>query len=104
MAKKKPIDGVIEAVRYSKQGNVELVRAYERRGPTYSDVILLSRLDLIMRLTSHKRYVVGTRKEHQGSTFDIMCDVRLVGESGHELLLSEGATPEHDDLDPAPIF
>jgi len=28
-------DGVIEAVRYAPAGRISLVRAYERRGPTF---------------------------------------------------------------------
>ncbi len=38
----KKIDGVIEAVRY-KNGQLIVVRAYERRGSTFSDRVLLER-------------------------------------------------------------
>ncbi|MDP1779148.1 MAG: hypothetical protein Q8K73_02630, partial [Anaerolineales bacterium] len=47
MAKK--IDGVIEAVRY-KNGQITWVRAYERRGATFSDRVLLDRKTLLQRL------------------------------------------------------
>jgi hypothetical protein len=44
MAKK--FDGVIEAVRY-KNGQVEVVRAFERRGAAFSDRILIPRRELL---------------------------------------------------------
>ena len=40
MAKK--VDGVVEAVRY-RDGQIEVVRAYERRGAAFSDRLLLTR-------------------------------------------------------------
>ena len=36
MIKKKPYDGVIVAARYTPQGEIELVRAFERRGFVFS--------------------------------------------------------------------
>jgi len=45
MAQEK-FDGVIEAVRYSPEGAVSQVRMYERRGPTWSDCVLLDRAEL----------------------------------------------------------
>ena len=47
MAKK--FDGIIEAVRY-KNGQIVTVRAYERRGATFSDRLLIERKDLLERL------------------------------------------------------
>ena len=46
-------DGVIEAVRY-KSGKIEVVRAYERRGATFSDHVLLDRKELLERLRGGK--------------------------------------------------
>jgi hypothetical protein len=40
MAKK--FDGVIEAVRY-KDGQIEVVRAFERRGSAFTDRVMLNR-------------------------------------------------------------
>jgi len=45
----KKVDGVIEAVRY-KNGQIVIVRAYERRGATFSDHVLLERKTLLERL------------------------------------------------------
>ena len=47
MAKK--FDGVIEAVRY-KNGQIEVVRAFERRGATFTDRIMLKRDEFLKRL------------------------------------------------------
>ena len=55
-------DGVIEAVRY-RGGKIELVRAYERRGATFSDRVLLDRAALLDRLKKGKRFVTGQRTE-----------------------------------------
>lgn len=35
-------DGVIEAVRYSPDGKIEVARAYERRGAAFSDHVLIT--------------------------------------------------------------
>ena len=48
-------DVVIEAVRY-KSGKIELVRAYERRGPSFSDRVLLDRKTLLERLKDGKTF------------------------------------------------
>ena len=53
-------DGVIEAVRY-KGGKIDIVRAYERRGATFSDHVLLTRKTLIERVEQGKRFVIGQR-------------------------------------------
>src|SRR5512136_1744234 len=98
MGKMKVIDGVIEAVRYDPEGNVVMARAYERRGKIYSDVVLLSRLDLIMKLTNQMHFAIGSRKDGKGGVFDLKKDIRLGGQAGHEILLSVGIDSNHDDL------
>ena len=70
MAKPK-IDGVIEAVRYKPDGQILWVRAYLRRGSTYSDRILLDRQELIELLKSGKSFVSGARVELMASTFQV---------------------------------
>jgi hypothetical protein len=79
MAKMK-FDGLIEAVRYAPDGNIELVRAYERRGATFSDIILIDRSNLITRLKNGQKFVTGTRQEFLGSTFDTTRVVQLNGD------------------------
>jgi hypothetical protein len=95
-------DGVIEAVRY-KSGKIDIVRAYERRGATFSDHVLLDRRELLERLRQGKRFVTGQRKEYLASTFEVGKRVNLVGNDGKQVLTT--ATQEdHDELEGVPAF
>ena len=96
------VDGVIEAVRY-KSGRIELVRAYERRGATFSDHVLLDRTTLVERLQQGKHFFVGSRREFQASTFELGDAVSLVGPDGHQYIMT-GPGADHDRLDGSPIF
>ena len=96
MANKK-FDGMIEAVRYGLDGKIELVRAYERRGATFSDVILISRDNLVARLKKGEKFVTGSRKEFLGSTFNTGKFVKLNGE-----VITTGDSATRDQLDEVP--
>ena len=100
MAKK--VDGVIEAVRY-KNGQIVIVRAYERRGASFSDRVLIDRKDLLERIKSGKQFVVGVRKEFLASTFEEAKAVQVVARDGKELIATR-AGAEHDELEAAPVF
>ncbi len=100
MAKK--IDGVIEAVRY-KNGQIVIVRAYERRGATFSDRVLLERKTLLERLKKGQQYITGSREELLASTFKIGKSVLIVNQNGHELLATNEKAVR-DELEEAPIF
>ena len=95
-------DGVIEAVRY-KSGKIELVRAYERRGATFSDHVLLDRATLLGRLRDGKRFVTGRRRHLLASTFDVGKAVNLVGRDGDQVVTT---LDQHDQdrLEDVPIF
>ena len=95
-------DGVIEAVRY-KSGKIEVVRAYERRGATFSDHILLDRKTLLERLKDGKHFVTGQRKEYLASTFDVGKPVNLVGNDDKQVLTT-AAQEDHDELEGVPAF
>ena len=100
MAKK--VDGVITAVHYMN-GQIENVRAYERRGATFSDHILLDRMSLLERLKNGKRFVVGERKELLASTFELRKPVQVINRNGKEIISTrEGA--DRDELEQAPVF
>jgi hypothetical protein len=95
-------DGVIEAVRY-KGGKIDMVRAYERRGATFSDRVLLDRSELLDRLQHGKRFVTGQRKELLASTFDVGKPVNLVGQDGNAVVTT--LAEDHEDrLEGVPIF
>ncbi len=100
MAKK--FDGVIEAVRY-KDGQIEEVRAFERRGSAFSDRILIPREKLLERLKDGKKFVVGQRKEFLAGTFETGKPIQLVSRSGKEFIATRGDA-ERDELEQAPVF
>jgi len=100
MAKK--YDGVVEAVHY-KNGQITRVRAYERRGATFSDRVLLDRKTLLERLQKGEHYVTGSREKLLAGTFKIGKPVRIVKQNDHEWLATrEDAT--HDEFEETPIF
>jgi hypothetical protein len=101
MAKK--FDGVIEAVRY-KNGQIAVVRAFERRGSAFSDRILLDRKEFLERLKKGRHYVIGRRQEFLAGTFEVQDKpVRLLGPDGREII-STHPDADHDELEQAPLF
>ena len=98
----KKFDGVIEAVRY-KNGQILAVRAYERRGATFSDHILIDRKELLERIKGGKRFMTGSRKEFLASTFESGKAVQLVSRNGKEFI-STRDTADHDELEQVPVF
>ncbi len=95
-------DGVIEAVRY-KNGKIEVVRGYERRGPTFTDRVLLDRKTLLERMKAGKRFVTGQRKEYLASTFDVGKPVKLIGQDGNQVVTTL-SDADHDELEGVPTF
>jgi len=97
-------DGVVEAVRYKPNGEVDWVRAYERRGPTFSDVVLMDRQSLIERLKRGQRFVTGRRLSYLASTFEVFKPLRVVNNGGREVLVTGDGQSERDNLDGVPII
>ena len=95
-------DGVIEAVRY-KGGKIDLVRAYERRGATFSDLVLLNRKTLIERIKQGKRFMTGERKEFMASTFEVGKLVNLFDKDDKQIITTYDQ-PERDELEGVPAF
>jgi len=102
MAKPK-YDGVVEAVHYQPDGQVAWVRAYLRRGPTFSDRILLDRERLIGDLKSGKRYLVGKRIPLMASTFDVTNPLRIAEVDGQEVLVTGDLQVRQDRLEGVPV-
>lgn len=101
MAKK--FDGVIEAVRY-KNGQIVIVRAFERRGTAFSDRVLLDRKEFLERLKKGQKYVVGKRKELLAGTFEVQeTSVQVLEQNGREII-STRTDADHDELEQAPVF
>lgn len=101
MAKKK-FDGVIEAVHY-KNGQIVMVRAYERRGSAFSDRVLIDRKDLLERIKDGKQFVIGVRKEFWAGTFDNAKAVQVILHDGKEFIATR-VEAEHDELESTPVF
>jgi hypothetical protein len=97
-------DGIVEAVRYNADGQISIVRVYERRGPTWSDRVLLTRDALIERLKARQKYFTGTRRVSMAGTFDVAAELRLSGKPGEEIVITRTSTSDCDRLDGVPVF
>ncbi len=101
MAKK--FDGVVEAVRY-KNGQIEVVRAFERRGSAFTDRVMLNRHEFLNRLKKGKKYFIGQRKEFLAGTFEVQDKpVQVLDRNGQEII-STRSEAEQDELEQAPVF
>jgi hypothetical protein len=100
----KKLDGVVEAVHYRPDGMVDWVRAYERRGPTFSDFTLLNRQALIERLKAGKRFYAGKRLIYLASTFEVSQPLRLVEQNGNVWLVTGETASDRDWLDGVPVI
>ena len=103
MAKPK-FDGVVEVVRYNPDGNIAWVRAYLRRGATFSDRVLIDRQTLIQDLKAGKRYVAGKRQEFMASTFDVAGPIEVRQVSGNDILVAGDGNAVKDHLEGVPII
>jgi hypothetical protein len=103
MAKQK-VDGVIEAVRYTPQQLIALVRVYLRRGPTYSDYVLMTRDALVEQMQHGKQFYTGKRKPYLASTFFLNQKLSLFNESGVAYIGVKATKSRQDDPDLAPLF
>jgi hypothetical protein len=97
---RKKIDGVIEAVRYRPDGNIDCVRAYERHGAVWSDHILLRRAELVERLKKGRKFVIGQRMIYLGSQMEAGKPVRYV----KDRITTDDRANKRDLLTGTPIF
>jgi hypothetical protein len=94
-------DGVVEAARY-RDGKLTWVRAYERRGATFGDVVLLEREALLSRMKAGRRFVTGRRQKALAGTFLPGKPLQLIdGGSGQWIATTPSAT--RDLLEDVPI-
>jgi hypothetical protein len=96
-------DGVIEAAHYAADSSIAMVRAYERRGATFSDRVLMDRQTLVERLKKGKKFVTGQRTKLMASTFETGKNVRLSGAKGQEVI-STADKAQRDLLEDVPVF
>ncbi len=97
-------DGLIEAVRYLPDGEIEQVRIYLRRGPTFSDHKLMSRDALLEFLKNGNKAVTGSRQELMASTFTVEKKVHLVKASGEKYFIATEKKADKDMLEGTPLF
>ena len=102
MAKQK-YDGVIEAVHYKPDQQVDWVRVYLRRGPVFSDRVLLNRQVLIEQLDSGKKFMVGKRIPYNGATFNVSKSLSVVKENDKEILVTGDGQTGKDFLEGVPV-
>lgn len=100
MAKK--FDGIVEAVRY-KDGQIVVVRAFERRGAAFSDRVMIERHELIERLKKGKKFITGKRRELLAGTFEQGKPLQIVSHDGKEIVATR-ENAEHDELEQVPVF
>ena len=100
MAKK--FDGVIEAVRY-KNGQIVVVRAFQRRGAAFSDRVLMDRKELMERLKDGKIFVVGKRTQLMAGTFEEGKPVKVVSRDGKDFIATSDQA-DRDELEQTPVF
>jgi hypothetical protein len=103
MADKK-YDGVIEAVHYRQDGQVDWVRGYLRRGAAWSDRVILKRAELIKEIKAGKRMMAGQRVEYMAGTFNVSDPVKVSGPSGQEVLVITSSNTDHDALEGIPVL
>jgi hypothetical protein len=101
---KTKFDGVVGAVHYAPDGQVDWVRVYQRRGPTFSDRVLLKRDRFIQELKAGLVYYSGKRQRLLASTFELGEQVRLDSQDGQEILRIGDAQGEKDRLQGVPII
>lgn len=105
MARKMKYDGVVDAVHYDADGRLKWVRAYERRGPTWSDYVLIPRKQFIERLKDGKVYMVGNRTPLLASTFEVSAPIRLIEKNSEAFVVSgEDRATDGDNLDDVPVI
>ena len=97
-------DGVVESVRYKPNGDVDWIRAFERRGPAFTDYIIIDRQSLIERLKAGKKFMVGKRVRFNASTFDVSSPVKLISREGNDIVVAGGNQANNDRLDGVPLI
>ena len=98
----KKYDGVIEAVRY-KNGQIVIVRAFERRGAAFSDRVLIERKELMDRLKDGKKFILGSRRQLMAGTFEEGKPVKIVSHDSKDFISTRDGA-DRDELEQAPVF
>jgi len=96
-------DGIIEAVRYTPSGQIDLVRVYEKRWKVYSDVVLMDRTTLVDRLSKGSQFVTGRRKLYVANMFETGKKLHLSNDKD-PIVTTKDQAGSQDFLANVPIF
>ena len=103
MAKVK-YDGVVVAVHYTPDNQVDWVRTFLRRGPIFSDRVMLDRQALVEHLESGKKYMVGKRVPYMAGLFEVSEPLRVIKTEGDFVLVTGDSRAEQDNLESIPTI
>ena len=104
VSRRKKYDVVVVAVRYETAGKIEWVRAYERKGPIWSDRRMIKREDLIARLQAGEKIVTGERIQFEAGTFRTGEALRVEQKNGQTMVISGSVNGSGDTLKDVPIL
>ncbi|MBN1267014.1 MAG: hypothetical protein JXA25_16095 [Anaerolineales bacterium] len=92
---KKKVDVILVAVKLSENGQMDFARGYLRRGPVWSDLVLLQREQLIERLQTGEKVYTGAETDMVGD-FEIHEQLQIETVNGKDLFIigNEKATAE----------
>ena len=97
-------DYLVEAIHYSPSGELEKVRLYERRGPSFSDRVIITRDQLISYLLAGKKVAAGNRVSSLASTFNQTGVIQLSGPKEAPVLVMGGEIASNDSLSGIPVY
>jgi hypothetical protein len=97
-------DLIIEAVHHKHNGQIDFVRAYQKRGTTYSDCVLMKRQELLEMLAMGNHVVTGQRILFLGTTFSDQTSVSLLTINNKQTIAMTGSIAYQKELAEAPII
>jgi hypothetical protein len=100
----KKYDAVVVAVRLEETGRIDWLRAFERRGPTWSDGVKISRAEAIERIRSGDQFVTGERIIYQAGTFTTFDPILVEEQDGEACLVSGAKNGLGDSLANVPLL
>jgi hypothetical protein len=102
--KKKSADIIIEAAHFKPNGQLDYVRAYQRRGATYSDCVLITRKELLEQLLNGMAVATGQRMHLLASTFKKTALVHLAPSANRFIITTGSLGAAQDSLPETPIL
>lgn len=97
-------DGVLNAVHYQEDGQVEWVRTFLRRRDVFSDYVILDRQSLIEHIKAGKKFMVGKRIPYLGGKFEVTQPVRVIQKDNRDILVVGDTRADQDTLTGVPIL